>query len=82
MEEKFLGYLDEWEAEVSARTGFTEDEKKKMTLSKETLEGLHMTGTVYLHVIHVVTYNHVYLLLLLYIGLFLIMIYPYSVFLC
>ena len=44
MEQDFLGYLDEWDDEVKARPGFTDMEKKKMTLSQETLEGLRMTG--------------------------------------
>ena len=44
LEKDFLGYLDEWEASVRAREGFTKAEKKSMTLSKETLEGLRLTG--------------------------------------
>jgi oligoribonuclease (3'-5' exoribonuclease) len=44
LEDDFLGYLDEWNAEVKARQGLTETQKKKMTLSEETVEGLRMTG--------------------------------------
>ena len=40
-----MGYLDEWEASVSAREGFTRSKKAMMTLSNETLEGLQLTGT-------------------------------------
>ena len=44
LEKDFLGYLDKWEASVRAREGFTRAEKTSMTLSKETLEGLRLTG--------------------------------------
>lgn len=44
LEKDFLGYLDEWEASVHVREGFTRAEKALMTLSKETLEGLRLTG--------------------------------------
>ena len=44
LEKDFLGYLDEWEASVRAREGFTWAEKTSMTLSKETLEGLRLTS--------------------------------------
>ena len=47
LEEEFLGYLDEWEASVQQRPGFTRAEKKMMTLSGETLEGLKITGTLH-----------------------------------
>ena len=42
---EFLGYLQEWKGSVDGQSGFTEA-KKAMTvcLSKETMEGLHMTG--------------------------------------
>jgi hypothetical protein len=43
LEKDFLGYLDEWEASVRVREGFTRAEKTSMTLSKETLEGLRLT---------------------------------------
>ena len=44
LEEDFLGYLDDWEKAVKERKGFTDEEKKRMMLSQETLEGLRMTG--------------------------------------
>ena len=44
LEEGFLGYLDDWEKAVKERKGFTDEEKKRMMLSQETLEGLRMTG--------------------------------------
>ena len=44
LENTFLGYLSDWEKAVKARLGFTEDEKRRMLLSQETLEGLRMTG--------------------------------------
>ena len=44
LENEFLGYLDEWDASVWVREGFTDEEKKRMTLSQDTLEGLRMTG--------------------------------------
>lgn len=40
----FLGYLKEWESSVNNRDGFTDAEKATMKLSRETLEGLHITG--------------------------------------
>ena len=47
LQEDFLGYLAEWKASVSEREkeGFTKSELDMMCLSKETLEGLQMTGT-------------------------------------
>ena len=44
-----MGYLDEWEKSVNARQGFTDAEKAMMLLSRETIEGLQMTGMNYLH---------------------------------
>ena len=44
LEKDFLGYLDDWEKSVKERNGFTDEEKKRMTLSQETLDGLRMTG--------------------------------------
>ena len=73
LEKDFLGYLDEWEASVSAREGFTRAEKASMILSKETLEGLRLTGmTLYnnalyisstVHVCHVTDVNTQYMYL-------------------
>ena len=44
LENDFLGYLAEWDEMVQLRENFTAAEKKKMTLSKDTLDGLRMTG--------------------------------------
>ena len=44
LEKEFLGYLKEWKASVASREGFTPTEKARMCLSRETLEGLHITG--------------------------------------
>ena len=44
LKETFLGYLDEWEASVMAREGFSPAEKKTMLLSQETRDGLRMTS--------------------------------------
>jgi hypothetical protein len=40
----FLPYLDNWEASVNAREGFSVFQKRRMTLSTETLLGLRMTA--------------------------------------
>ena len=42
--DSFFGYLKNWEMCVDARDGFTTAEKQKMMLSRETREGLTMTG--------------------------------------
>ena len=44
LEKGFLGYLSEWDEMVQGRENFTVAGKKKMTLSKDTLDGLRMTG--------------------------------------
>ena len=44
LKDDFLGYLSEWEKSVSSRDGFTSKEKSFMCLSRETLEGLQITG--------------------------------------
>ena len=43
LEKDFLGYLAEWDEMVQCRENFTAAEKN-MTLSKDTLDGLRMTG--------------------------------------
>ena len=59
LEKDFLGYLDDWEASVNAREGFSKAEKASMTLSKETVEGLRLTG-VYMYLCrYILLYNHV-----------------------
>ena len=40
----FLGYLDEWERRVNARDDIRNADKAKLMHSKETVEGLHITG--------------------------------------
>ena len=40
----FLGYFDEWEAEISSMTTLKKKQKAAMQLSRETLEGLKITG--------------------------------------
>ena len=40
----FLGYLEEWQNSVDTRTTFTKGQKKMMCLSRETLDGLKITG--------------------------------------
>ncbi len=44
LEKDFLGYLAEWKASVDSRTGISDGDKARMCLSRETLEGLHITG--------------------------------------
>ena len=40
----FLSYLDEWEASSQAQDGLSQAEKNKLCISRETLEGLRITG--------------------------------------
>ena len=53
----FLGYLDEWEASSQAQEGLSQAEKNKLCISRETLEGLRITGGthayVYYNLVHV-----------------------------
>lgn len=44
LQETFLGYLQEWESSVKNRENFTKGEKQLMCLTRETLEGLKITG--------------------------------------
>ena len=44
MEEDFLGYLKEWELEVSSYDDVNKNAKMKMLISKETRDGLYITG--------------------------------------
>ena len=44
LERDFLGYLKEWEDCVNARTDVPDAQKPMMLLSRETMEGLHITG--------------------------------------
>ena len=40
----FLAYLNEWQKEVNSTPELTKTEMKKKCLSRETLEGLSITG--------------------------------------
>ena len=40
----FLKYLLDWEENASKREGFTKAQQNQMLLSKETREGIRMTG--------------------------------------
>ena len=44
LENDFLGYLREWEESIEQRDGYSKDDKRRMTLSQETMRGLRMTG--------------------------------------
>ena len=46
LENEFLPYLDRWEKSVIDRQGFSDQAKKRMMLSTETLLGLRVTGNV------------------------------------
>ena len=43
LEDDFLSYLTEWESAVKD-SGLTASERRKMTLSEETLDGIKITG--------------------------------------
>ena len=55
LEDSFLPYLDAWEQSVAQRTGFSNVQKKRITLSAETLLGLRITGNF----IRIFTVNYV-----------------------
>ena len=44
LREEFLPYLDDWKASVNQRCGFSSAQKQKMLLSRETMDGLTITG--------------------------------------
>ena len=44
MKDEFLLYLRNWESEVNNSPGLTAKEKMKLLLSRETMEGLRITG--------------------------------------
>lgn len=45
LKEDFLNYFDAWEDSVEARTDINDDaEKAKLLLSRQTLDGLRITG--------------------------------------
>jgi len=39
---ELLEYLDKWQKSVNERTGFSDNEKRKMTLSNETETGIRI----------------------------------------
>ena len=41
-----LANLRKWEDSIQARQGFSNEEQERMTLSRETLQGLKMTGNI------------------------------------
>lgn len=42
----FLGYLHEWESQVGMQRDLSKSEKSKLLLSKETRDGLKITGKI------------------------------------
>ena len=44
LEKEFLGFLNEWEESVEGRVEIEKKERNKMLLSRETIEGLRMSG--------------------------------------
>ena len=40
----FLKYLDDWKKDADTDKNLTTTERSKMMLSRETLEGIHITG--------------------------------------
>ena len=42
----FLGYLGEWEVEIAEVPGLDQKEQQKLCLSRETMEGLKITGMI------------------------------------
>ena len=46
LEDDFLKYLTDWEKYVDSHTELSADAKNRMMLSRETLEGLQITGGV------------------------------------
>ena len=60
----FLGYLTEWETEIAALPGLKQNEKQKLMLSRETMEGLKITGIEvalsceYIKLMHTISPTH------------------------
>ena len=46
LENGFLKYLDNWEAYALSKEGISTKEREKLTLSKQTKEGLKIIGTI------------------------------------
>ena len=47
----FLAYLKVWEKSVKEREGFSDAQKRMMTLPRETQDGIHITGKKLIHII-------------------------------
>lgn len=45
LKDDFLGFLHDWDEEVQSHTDVDKAEKKKMIISRETIEGIKITGT-------------------------------------
>ena len=50
LESTFLGFFDDWEKETSNLEGLNKSEKSKFILSKQTLQGLRITGKLLLNI--------------------------------
>ena len=46
LKEDFLQYLEEWETSVKELTGYTAAQVQTMLLSRETIEGIKITGII------------------------------------
>ena len=44
LEKDFMEYLDEWESSANMREDLSDAEKQKLCISRETVEGLRVTG--------------------------------------
>ena len=51
LREDFLAYLEEWKDSVNKREGFTAAQKQKMMLSRETVEGITISGLLHPYVV-------------------------------
>ena len=47
LKEELLPYFNQWEKSVEERKGFKKGEKKRMLLSQETLDGIHITSRLH-----------------------------------
>ncbi|KAK3924130.1 DNA transposase [Frankliniella fusca] len=58
LESEFLGFLSDWEQSISRREGaFTKDEKSRMIISHQTLEGFKITVASFVEVIKFLLLN-------------------------
>ena len=49
LQDDFLDFLDSWEKESESLEKVTKEVKQRMCISRETLEGLRITGNYLLH---------------------------------